>query len=48
LWPWAGAGWDYRRPTVINGVDDRARIVSLEVDRGDPGVRVPELPLNDR
>ena len=32
----------------MDGVDDLARVDSLEVDRGDPKVRVPELALNDR
>jgi hypothetical protein len=32
----------------MDGVDDLASVDSLEVDRGDPEVRVPELSLDDR
>jgi hypothetical protein len=48
LRPQAGARWDHRRPAVVNDVDDLARIDSLGIDRRDPEVRMPELPLNDR
>ena len=30
----------------MDGVDDLGAVDSLEVDRGDPVVGVPELPLN--
>jgi hypothetical protein len=33
---------------VVHRVDDLSRIDSLEVDRRDPNVRMPELPLDDR
>jgi hypothetical protein len=33
---------------VVNGVDNLARIDSLEVNRRDPEVRMSELPLDDR
>jgi hypothetical protein len=32
----------------MDRVDDLTRVDPLEVDRGDPEVRVPELALNDR
>ena len=32
----------------MNRVDDLARVDSLEINRGDPEVRMPELPLDDR
>jgi hypothetical protein len=41
--------WRYhRRSAVVDRVDDLARINSLEIDRRDPEVRMPELPLDDR
>jgi hypothetical protein len=33
---------------VVNRVDDLARVDSLEINRRDPEVRMPELPLDDR
>ena len=32
----------------MNGVDNLASVNPLQVDRGDPKVRVPELALDDR
>jgi hypothetical protein len=41
-------GWDHRRSPVVDRVDDLARIDSLEINRRDPEVRMPELALDDR
>jgi hypothetical protein len=44
----AGARRDHRWPAVMDSVDDLSCVDALEVDRRDPEVRMPELPLDDR
>src|ERR1039458_10690610 len=44
----AGTRRDHRWPAVVDRVDDLACIYTLEVDRRDPEVRMPELPLDNR
>ncbi len=48
LWPQAGARWDHRRSAVVDRLDDLACVDSLEVDRRDREVHMPEVPLDDR
>ena len=48
LWPQAGAGWDHRRPAMVDSVDNLAGIDPLEIDRRDPKMGMPELSLDDR
>ena len=48
LLPQAGARRDHRWPAVADRVDDLACVYTLEVDRRDPEVRMPELPLDNR
>jgi len=48
LLPQAGVRRDHRWPAVVDRVDDLACIYTLEVDRRDPEVRMPELPLDNR
>lgn len=42
-----GGRADGRCRTCVNGVDDLGVVDHLQIDRGDPEVRVPELPLDD-
>jgi hypothetical protein len=44
----AGACRDHGRLAVVDRLHDLSGVDSLEVDRGDPEVRVSELPLDDR
>jgi hypothetical protein len=44
----AGARRDHRRSSVVDRVDDLAGVDSLQVDRRDPEMGMPELPLNNR
>jgi hypothetical protein len=54
LCPKAGTRRDHRWAAVMDGVDDLARVDSLEGDRGDPEVRVLDMrviygsPCGDR
>src|ERR1700729_857674 len=48
LWSEAGARWDHRRSAVVNCVNDLACVDSLEINRRDAEVRMPELPLDNR
>ena len=48
LLPQAGARRDHWWPAVADRVDDLACVYTLEVDRRDPEVRMPELPLDNR
>jgi len=48
LRPQAGARGDHRGSAVVDRVDDLTCIDSLQVDRGDPEVGMPELPLDNR
>jgi hypothetical protein len=42
----AGGGGDRRRWSSVNGGDDLAAVDALQVDAGDPEVRMPELALD--
>jgi hypothetical protein len=48
LWAQAGARWDHRRSPMVDRLDDLFRIDPLEINRRDPEVRMPQLPLDNR
>src|SRR5205807_7876152 len=43
----AGGGWDHRRWSFVNGLDDLGVVDAAQVGRGDPEVGVAELALDD-
>ena len=42
-----GGGWDHRRWSFVNGLDDLGVVDAAQVGRGDPEVGVAELVLDD-
>jgi hypothetical protein len=46
--PESGAGWEYRRGTVADRVDDLAAVDAMEVDAGDSEVGVLALDHDQR